>query len=85
MTQPTGECEMSIEFDYGTEDVPEADDAAIDRWHDGALDCYRGRVKASDDKDYLEGWAFAKDDIQHRVAQPERPEGYYHMPLGTFD
>lgn len=72
-------------FDYGIEDVPEADDAAIDRWHDGALDCYRGRPKASDDKDYLEGWAHAENDRQVQVVMPERPEGYYHMPLGTFD
>lgn len=74
---------MTYEFDYGIEDVPEADDAAIDRWHDGALDCYRGRPKSSDDKDYLAGWAHAENDVP--VAEIERPEGYYHMPLGTFD
>lgn len=72
-------------FDYGIEDVPEADDAAIDRWHDGALDCYRGRPKASDDKDYLEGWAFAEEDKKRPVVEIVRPEGYYHQPLGTFD
>lgn len=72
-------------FDYGIEDVPEADDAAIDRWHDGALDCYRGRPKASDDKDYLEGYAYAEAGKNVRTEIPERPEGYYHAPLGTFD
>lgn len=72
-------------FDYGIEDVPEADDAAIDRWHDGALDCYRGKPKASDDKDYLEGWAFAEEDKKRPVVEIARPEGYYHAPLGTFD
>lgn len=72
-------------FDYGIEDVPEADDAAIDRWHDGALDCYRGRPKASDDKDYLEGYAHAESEKDVRPNIPERPEGYYHAPLGTFD
>jgi len=72
------------QFDYGIEDVPEADDAAIDRWHDGALDCYRGRPKASDDKDYLEGWLHRRNEAPP-PRMPERPEGYYHMPLGTFD
>lgn len=73
------------EFDYGIEDVPEADDAAIDRWHDGALDCYRGQPKASDDKDYLAGWAHAEDDMKRPTVEIVRPEGYYHQPLGTFD
>jgi len=72
------------QFDYGIEDVPEADDAAIDRWHDGALDCYRGRPKARDDKDYLEGWLHRRNEAPP-PRMPERPEGYYHMPLGTFD
>src|SRR3546814_2020154 len=71
MTQP--------QFDYGiTFEEPEADDAAIDRWHDGALDCYRVKPKTSDDKDYLEGWAHAEADRQVQVVMPARPEGYYH-------
>lgn len=75
-------------FDYGINGDPfefECDDAAIDRWHDGAMDCYRSRPKASADKDYLAGWAFAEDDKKRPVVEVARPEGYYHMPLGTFE
>lgn len=73
------------EFDYGIEDVPEADDAAIDRWHDGALDALNHRPKASDDADYLKGYAHGEEERKVVVVMPARPEGYYHMPLGTFD
>ena len=72
-------------FDYGIVDVPEADDAAIDRWHDGALDCMRGKPKASTDPDYLEGWAHGENERCRPTPVFERPEGSYHMPLGTFD
>lgn len=67
------------------EDAPEADPAAIDRWHDGWFDGHRGRPKASDDPNYLKGYQEGVDYRNVAVAMPERPEGYYHLPLGTFD
>tara|TARA_Y100001938_G_scaffold133770_1_gene193471 strand:- start:180 stop:464 length:285 start_codon:yes stop_codon:yes gene_type:complete len=73
------------QFDYGIEDVPEADDAAIDRWHDGWFDGHGAKPKASDDADYLKGYAEGHEARKVVVVMPERPEGYYHMPLGTFD
>lgn len=83
MDTPHPLCTRVAQFDYGITDVPEADDAAIDRWHDGALDCYKGRPQASQDKDYLAGWTHAQND--RPPVEIVRPEGYYHMPLGTFD
>jgi hypothetical protein len=60
-------------------------DAEIDRWHDGALDALRGKPKAGDDKFYLEGFAHGLEERKVMVVIPARSEGYYHMPLGTFD
>ena len=65
--------------------VDNFDDAAVDRWHDGVLDALRGKVKASEDPDYLEGFAHGVNERRVRVVMPRRPEGYYHMPLGTFE
>jgi len=78
------------EFDYGpgVEDILNEDpeiDAKIDRWHDGWFDGHGCKPKASDDKDYLKGYAEGDNARHVRVVMPERPEGYYHMPLGTFD
>lgn len=74
------------EFDYGisADDYVE-DDAAIDRWHDGWFSGYRGQPCPADDPDTKSGYneGCARRDV--RVVEPARPEGYYHMPLGTFD
>lgn len=59
-------------------------DARLDRWNDGALDGSRNKARASDDPDYLEGYAHGQDGRRVRVVMPARPEGYYHAPLGTF-
>lgn len=75
-------------FDFGIDPdggFDEADDAAIDRWHDGVLDALRGNAMASADADYLEGYAHGRKEAKVRVVMPARPEGYYHMPLGTFE
>ena len=61
------------------------DDATADRWNDGALDGCRGNAAASDDADYLEGYAHGLESRKVRVTIPSRPEGYYHAPIGTFD
>ena len=75
---------MSV-YDFQIEDdFDDADDAAIDRWHDGVLDALRFRAIASDDADYMEGYKHGIRDRQVEVVMPARPEGYYHMPLGTF-
>lgn len=77
-------------FDYGiepsVEDLPGyKTDAQIDLWHDGALDALRGKPRASNDPDYSAGFDHGLETRGTRVQMPSRPEGYYHMPLGTFD
>ena len=59
------------------------DDAAADRWNDGALDGIRARPQASQDADYLAGYAHGQDARKVRVVLPRRPEGYYHAPIGA--
>lgn len=54
-------------------------DAKIDRWHDG----YFAKERPTD-PDELDGWRQAQEDRKVVVVMPVRPEGYYHMPLGTF-
>lgn len=49
----------------------------------GYLAGRRGGPKP-DDPDGAEGWTDGKDASQVRVVMPARPEGYYHMPLGSF-
>ena len=71
---------MAQEFDLGTEDTAEDNDAAIDRWHNG----YFAKERPTD-PDELAGWLQAIEDRKIVVVTPARPEGYYHMPLGTFD
>lgn len=61
------------------------DDARIDRWNDGVLDGCRNQPKASSDPDYLEGYERGQQERRVRVVMPARPEGYYHMPVGSFD
>ena len=53
-------------------------DARIDRWHTG----YFAKTRPTD-PDELDGWLFRQDAPPVEVF--ERPEGYYHLPLGTFD
>lgn len=72
-------------FDYGfTDELDLVDDAAIDRWNDGVLDALRGKARASDDKDYTEGYEHGLEEAKVVVVMPDRPEGYYHMPLEQF-
>lgn len=77
-------------FDFGiaesVEDQPGyKTDAQIDRWHDGVLDALRHKPSVSEDADYLEGYAEGIEIAKVRPAEVARPEGYYHMPLGTFE
>lgn len=59
-------------------------DAEIDLWNDGALDALRRKPRASDDATYLAGYEHGLDEARvHAVI--ERPEGYFHFPIGTFD
>lgn len=55
-------------------------DAKCDRWHKG----YFAKERPTD-PDELEGWLHAREQAKVRVVMPERPEDYYHMPLGTFE
>jgi hypothetical protein len=64
------------------------DDARIDRWNKGAIDGCRNQPPQDrwlDDTDYMDGYRHGQDERKVRVVMPERPEGYYHMPLGTFE
>jgi hypothetical protein len=63
----------------------EADPAALDRWHDGWFDGYRGNPEDSTDLDYLLGYKEGQTQRVVIVNAPARPEGYYHSPIGTFD
>lgn len=61
------------------------DDATIDAMLAGALDAVLGKPKASDAPEYLSGYA-AGLTARHAIpVLPDRPEGYYHSPIGTFD
>lgn len=60
--------------------IDEEDETHIDRWHNG----YFAKERPTD-PDELEGWTQAQEERKVRVVMPARPEGYYHMPLGTFD
>jgi hypothetical protein len=75
-------------YDFGFDPdgaFDEADDAKIDRWHDGVLDALRFKGSHSVDPDYLEGYEHGLKERRVQVVEVERPEGYYHMPLGTFE
>ena len=62
----------------------EDDDAAIERWHDG-YDARLRRLPCPTEPTASEGWHAADSALLIRPVEVERPEGYYHMPLGTFD
>jgi hypothetical protein len=76
---------QQMDFGVDPDSFDDTDDAAIDRWHDGALDAMHGKKATSGDKDYLEGYKHGQEEAKVQVAEPERPEGYYHAPLGTFE
>jgi hypothetical protein len=61
------------------------DEAAVDRWNDGALDGCRAIAPRSADADYLAGHAEGTESRKVRVVMVPRPEGYYHAPIGAFD
>jgi hypothetical protein len=61
------------------------DDAAADRWNDGAIDGCRGIAPRSEDADYRQGHAHGCQERKVQVVMPSRPEGYYHAPIGTFE
>ena len=61
------------------------DESHLDRWNDGAIDGCHGRKPRSQDADYLAGYEHGKHERKVRAVMPERPEGYYHAAVGTFD
>lgn len=65
-----------------TPQITEANIDAVDRWNDGAFDAFRGRLRKSDDADYLEGYRDGLELRKVHVVMPERAEGYYHSPIG---
>lgn len=66
----------------------EIDDSEIDRlidlFHEGYAAFLAGRPMPAD-PEQASGWRDAQRASLVRVVMPRRPEGYYHMPLGTFD
>lgn len=60
------------------------EDAAIDRFHAG-YDAHKRGEPCPIEKDARDGWSTRAHACQVRVVMPRRPEGYYHMPLGTFE
>lgn len=62
----------------------EDNDAAIDAFHDG-YDLFRKGKPRPECSLMAQGWDDAQRASRVRVVMPSRPEGYYHMPVGTFD
>jgi hypothetical protein len=60
------------------------EDAAIDRFHAG-YDAHWAGQPCPTEKDAAEGWKTRDREGRVQVVMPARPEGYYHMPLGTFE
>ena len=55
-------------------------DAAIERYHDG-WDAHCKGLPCPAEADAAEGWRNRERDQKVVVVMPQRPEGYYHMPL----
>ena len=67
--------------------------ARIDAFHDGYF-AHKARKPLSDNPHGLDiglatawadGWNERENDQKVVVVMPHRPEGYYHMPVGSFD
>lgn len=57
-----------------------------DQYNNGWLAGFKGKP-CTDDPDFAVGWREGQRERRNPVVaiMPERPEGYYHMPIGTFD
>ncbi len=55
-------------------------DRKCDRWHNG----YFAKTEPTDPDEH-DGWMQARHDAERPSVIVQRPEGYYHQPLGTFD
>ncbi|RWR30464.1 hypothetical protein D2T29_12395 [Sinirhodobacter populi] len=64
----------------------DADDAAIDAWHEGYF-AGRANKLVTGDPHFASGWFKGRCETLYpvKVTMPDRPEGYYHAPLGAFD
>lgn len=77
-----------MELDWG-DSIEEFDaeieaEEAADLFCEGFLAFSRGEPRPTNTI-AAEGWDDAQRTSRVRVVMPARPEGYYHMPLGTFD
>jgi hypothetical protein len=70
---------LAAEFDAEIEA-----EAAADAYAAGFLGYGRGEPRPADPH-AAEGWDEARAMRDVRVVMPRRPEGYWHMPLGTFE
>jgi hypothetical protein len=60
-------------------------DRLIEQYHLGWDDHKRGEIRPSHYPYRAEGWDARDIAVHVRVIEVVRVEGYYHMPLGTFD
>jgi hypothetical protein len=72
-------------YDASRSEDGECSDDAIDAWHDGWFAGNTGKP-VTECPHFAAGWFEGRCDRLYRKPpiMPERPEGYYHMPLGTF-
>lgn len=60
------------------------DDEKIDSWHEG-YDAHLKGKPCPTEENARAGWLERERSRRVHAVLPERPEGYYHMPIGTFD
>ncbi|WP_310855880.1 hypothetical protein [Rhizobium hidalgonense] len=70
-------------MDWTDDDIE--NDRKIDLWHDGYFMFRRGEPRPTNDADMAAGWDEGKHASMVRPVRVERPEGYYHAPIGTFE
>ena len=59
-------------------------DYQMDLWNDAALAAMRGQPQPANDPYSAEGYAYGLEARKVRPVMPERPEGYYHLPLEAY-
>jgi hypothetical protein len=72
----------TLEQFYDEEFDDFAQDAKVDRWHNGYFMAVRGLHRPTD-ADEAAGWDHRANEGP--VVEVSRPEGYYHAPIGTFE
>lgn len=76
---------MNSNRHYGDNIEDDFDDEAADRWNNAALAALRGQPCPGTDADSREGYRHGLEERKKRPVYAPRPEGYYHLPIGTFE